>query len=111
MTVLRRTRYCLLAVFFALVASGCLHAPSCATIVQQTSESVGSVQGRPLYPVDITLAEGVTSPQLVSVDQRIALGWPDTQEDSIAMALPAGEYRVAGTLDGRGCSCQFVVES
>lgn len=111
MTVLRRTRYCLLAVFFALVASGCLQAPSCATVAQQTAEPIGSVQGRSLYAVNVTLEEGVTSPQLISVDQRIALGWPDTEEDSIAMALPAGEYRVAGTLDGRGCSCRFVVES
>ena len=109
MIVLRRIRYCLLAVFFALVASGCLQAPSCATIVQ-ASTTVGSAQGRPLYPVDITLEEGVTSPQLVSVDQGITLGWPGTEERVVMAALPAGEYRVAGDLGGRGCSCSFTVE-
>lgn len=93
----------------------------CGTAVQLSTELAptpnGSMPGNgpvtktDMYPVQISLAEGVTNPAVVYKSGQLNLGWPGN-ETEVRVMLPLGDYALSGyTADGKGCTTHFSVKS
>ena len=108
----------------AVVASlaGCaVGSHECGTAMQLPAELApasnepasgdGPVTKTDLYPVQISLTEGVTHPALVYKSGQLNLGWPDNERE-VKVMLPLGEYSLSGySADGNGCVTNFAVKS
>ena len=110
-----------LFVMLPLVACGG-ESPQCATVEQLSTElpegtpTQGSGPLKPgmarakvdLYPVKITLADGVETPSLVSPTDKLNLGWPP-EERAPTVYLPARDFVVSCYVGGKGATTEFTV--